>query len=493
MEQQKRARPFPLLFLFWSLPAIAAFWWWYPAVPRARWPLAYSRIFHLQVSADSSTLLALHDGGFSLVDVESARERARLVLDWSHASVIISSLWLSGDGQKVAFNEPALDGTGAVIARLWHPAVQQKSFRLPGMSVAGFTADSRWLHLFRQRADEGHSPPVRCDTTTGQFEDVPTPPGIVDTWATPLLPDGRFQLVGKTEDGLRLWTQTPTDDRWDMLRLPDSEQSLQFFPSGRLVAIEIGNHVTLWHADSGRHWADLRGDAGDRVRLPPLDFRAASMDGRFLCTGLERPGAEGAFLAIWDVVEVPPRQLQLYPLGQVLFAREGTWMGYRPQLAPITRNSPAWELWQLEPCRQYCLLVDPPVFAPDGQTLTCKPASPPRVDVLRDWFTRWGLPRGNKALQNAPPVVLLNAAQGAELAAFEDCTCCAYFPNSRALVIGQSDGAIELWDVPPCRPWVVDYGLPILFAGLLLAGSWFAWGAVGPLRRSAMPNESRLC
>src|SRR5262249_32167378 len=101
-------------------------------------------------------------------------------------------------------------------------------------------------------------------------------------------------------------------------------------------------------------------------------------------------------------------------------------------------------------------------FAPDSKTLAgWGPLRPPgmiaRFLGKSEWtrkMTLWEIPSGR------------------QLALFKDSTAYAYFPDGKSLATWAKEGTIAIWDIPPRRPWWIDYGLPILFTLLMLLGIW---------------------
>ena len=61
-------------------------------------------------------------------------------------------------------------------------------------------------------------------------------------------------------------------------------------------------------------------------------------------------------------------------------------------------------------------------------------------------------------------------ATGREVASFSPCDQFTYFPGQQAP--GDHSGRRHRGnlDIPPRRPWYIDYGLPVLFALLVLIG-----------------------
>src|SRR5262249_43235914 len=53
-----------------------------------------------------------------------------------------------------------------------------------------------------------------------------------------------------------------------------------------------------------------------------------------------------------------------------------------------------------------------------------------------------------------------------------------YLPDGKAMLTWSNDGNIRIWDLPLRRPWYVDYGLPVLFALLVILGVRMMWRAL---------------
>jgi WD40 repeat protein len=187
--------------------------------------------------------------------------------------------------------------------------------------------------------------------------------------------------------------------------------------------------------------------------------------------------------ALWDIAARPPRQLGQVDLvggdaGQ--FSPDSKWLAIMPYLGKSThvrfydaRTSAKLDLRLL-----------------DFSTLTFSPTGTAIADVTRrepsvweEWLADW-LP--TRAHREAYDVLWVQEfPTGREIAALPDAAGFAFFPDGQSIAVGKTDGTIEIWDIPPCRPWWIDYGLPAVFAVLLLLAARLVWRAVRKPREPA--------
>ena len=74
-----------------------------------------------------------------------------------------------------------------------------------------------------------------------------------------------------------------------------------------------------------------------------------------------------------------------------------------------------------------------------------------------------------KATRIACACKVANSPVGGKSALLLVAAAAPIFRIGLKMAVGREDnGTIEIWNIPPRRPWWIEYGLPILFALLLL-------------------------
>jgi WD40 repeat protein len=130
-------------------------------------------------------------------------------------------------------------------------------------------------------------------------------------------------------------------------------------------------------------------------------------------------------------------------------------------------------------------LEQEPVFAPDSRTIvadTLPEARPP------GWLDRWlgWLGISPNQTSGEKQLNIWDVPEARLLGTIPDAARFAYFPDGKTLAVCSTDGTSQLWDIPPRRPWWIEYGLPVVFACVLLAGCGVAW-------RFYRPTEGPSC
>jgi WD40 repeat protein len=210
-------------------------------------------------------------------------------------------------------------------------------------------------------------------------------------------------------------------------------------------------------------------------------------------------------IVAWDIKTSPPRQRGSIPgNGNRTFSADGRWMasavgrlGSAPALGISTLNFAGVdgqiELWDLSTLEQkhtisaflrgeypddrhwggpYGGRIPIARFAPDSSVVAAMIEQPPGRIV--EWL----------GLGSIPAVRIWDPATGQLLATLWDCEGFTYFPDGKSMATWSRDGIIRIWDLPPHRPWWIEFGLPVLFAMLVLLGCWqctrFRKRMVGP-------------
>src|SRR5262249_52248798 len=122
------------------------------------------------------------------------------------------------------------------------------------------------------------------------------------------------------------------------------------------------------------------------------------------------------------------------------------------------------------------LISSSPTFAPDSRSMAAVSSIP--ASLLGQWI-------GREPYDHC--VQLWDVPTGRLLASFSDSLKYVYAPDGQTLITW--DGVINLWDIPPRRPWWIEYGLPLVFAVLVLLAVRLVWRAV----RKPPGSEAASC
>jgi WD40 repeat protein len=469
----KASRLLVLVAIAAAMVFVAGLWWRLPAGPRISWETPYRSWNQLHVCPDGRTLLTQHDRGLSLWDIPAGWERARLPGDR------FDSLVLSPDGRKVAFQE-VKEGEGR-LAWLWDPDThdQPRSTKKVGWPV-GFTPDSGALIL-----SGNLGAPLRWDTITGAEEPIafpnsPYPAVISDT----LFPSGRLLRYGRHAPEYLLIHVRDEFGRGPprSLQLPDTGPPRWFSDDGQLFAGALFNsgQVKVWDLTADRERATLIGPGGQRLGLS--SHSGFSPDGRFLVTNLEvaQPRAVRFYgdlpvPILWDIQPSPPRIVGQWEEGWIDFSPDSAWLVVKKPAATLelAADYTIWQPGESAPHLSLGVLAAQPVFAPDGRTLVAETnVMPPAPSWLDEWFGWVGISTQPTPWESQVLLEIWDIAQRRQLAAVNDSGKYAYLPDGKTLVLCRTDGMMQLWDIPPRRPWWIEYGLPLLFASLLVIGAW---------------------
>jgi len=321
-------------------------------------------------------------------------------------------------------------------------------------------------------------------------------------------------------DGRLLATTSDTQARlWDVGTMRERQFPVAFAYCAMIHLLKDGHiYVTEYHGEDGwlvdptaiTLWSfgpDLT-VAGKPLRMPGARSAILSADGKF-ATGWQR-NRETALLQLY---ELPTgRELGRLPTfmrgGTVGFSRDGTrmitdllnlWditttpprlvgadMHLRLDFSPDGRYVRAWPC-ETGPDQTEALLdaatftklplrpdVSEVAFAPDGQTIAGNELVPPTMfqQYLAEWLPRLTRPSPFEALR------VWTFPAWEDVATFPNVHQFAYFPDARSIALARQDGTIEIWDLPPRRPWWIDYGLAVVIALLLLLGARLLWRAI---------------
>ncbi len=443
------------------LALTAALWWWLPAWPFATLPAPGDHCQLLRISRDGRVLLAVHDRHLALWDLERRREIARCPYRWVTNDDTQQVVWLSPDGRAVAF----VDGdTNPPQVYLWNRGLQEKPMLLPDSwairepvfdSPTLVTYGNRRLRLWNQAGTAIPLPP-------GREEDIIAIQHLRDSDI--LVGIDRGHEAGWLVDPVKVTVWIDLAGQTRSVVLAGGQFPVVVSPEGRLIAAALGNHTGLYDGATGRLLAELPPANSDQD--VPRNF---SPDSRLLVTSADQA-------RVWDVRAMPPKMLARVeapqPLHIPMFAPNGAWAAIwdRGELHMSVQQF-LWGLrlyetdsWQTVG-RIRSELANRPTFAPQGNTITGEVTGEDEPTLV----DRWVRPKRGAVPYRAVKVWVLPT--GRELAIFRGSVVCAYFPDGQRIAVGTEDGSIQLWDIPPRRPWWIDFGLPVLFLLFLLFGA----------------------
>jgi len=485
-----------LVLLAWlALLCIApAVWWLYPVQPRLSWPAPCGVLHDLHCSADGRAIAGIggprpspdmgmlpgpmpsDDANFDVVvwDAGTGAVVARRSVICQAMPMIPLRVWLSPDGRTVGYL------TSRNLFRyevwLWHPDDDAEPRLLPEVQeILAFTSDNRCVVTRNANAIK------ILGTRTGKGQPLPfehyahryTERSFAATT------DGRLlvthHLVHDEGESLSLWDLV---SRAKVAKLPTAMPPVVFSEKGQFLAVRVPGGVQVWQLPHVTEHAAIPSPDEGWVPLP----QKLSDDGRLLIaqSGPSQPLTEIP-LAAWDLSIAPPKILAV---GNLLdCSGDGRWLliGKEGRLLD-TRNGTKRTVRLAGDCVMSS-------FAPNSQAVACGhlssglPASPPWWEPWLVWF---GISRTQAVPRSPYSCSVFDCTTGQELLFINDCSARQWSPDGQTLVVAQSS-LIQVWDMPPRRPWCVAFGLPSGFAFLLLAGFWFARRVHSPRTRPAIP------
>jgi WD40 repeat protein len=262
----------------------------------------------------------------------------------------------------------------------------------------------------------------------------------------------------------------------------------------KLLAAAQEGSVTVWDLTTGRKRGSFllpldRQYTSDPARCPttgelmsslkPLDAQCQQLrftsDGSRLVALVDHSSASPLIpkplrLYDWDVSTVPfpesgfaqGREVVTFPVG--CLSADGRW------LWSMDQGPGSWQLNAIDTPDLAITLdklsIGTPTIAPDSRSAAGWTWSRPR-------FIDWLL--GNPAMEDAADLMIWQVPGGRELAALRDCSDFMYFPDGKSLATWSADGTMQIWDIPPRRPWSLDYSLPVVFVLLIILGCRLVW------------------
>jgi WD40 repeat protein len=464
---------------------VASLWWLLPAWPRAVFPAMHGTCYEVQISANGQTLIASYENNLAVWDLVRQEEVA--VAPYPVLGELFQlgeyEIVLAPDGQSLAIVGCQQIGPPPYV-RLWHFTTQPQPITLPdSYGLVEFTADSKHVIV-----DHGDSKKLwNTATATAQEGDWPL------KYLGYPLPDGRTVVIESDTEKGWLVDRHRTEVR---IISPDLKTvsepivlniagSAKPSPDGRLLAVQPGKSngnglsiegdvVTFFDVRTGRELASLPTEQNSELHFSP--------DGSLMVTS----GFQGQ--TIWDVTSMPPRRVGSLKGCPPTFSADGRWISVehititpkKGSLPDVENECEIFHAATLE--KEGPTLHSAPILAPNGQSFAHNARIHPSSinQLLADWFPGSFRARASGGLQ------VRQLPGGREIASFTNVTglgnfarrfnlarpCCAYFPDGLALAVGHEDGTIEVWDLPPRRPWWIEYGLPALFLLVLLFGGW---------------------
>jgi WD40 repeat protein len=474
------------------LAVTAGLWWWLPASPRATLASGRGSCQQITIAENGKTLVAIHCKELAVWDLVQRKELGAMLYRGSLQYLLAPDAETLAVAYQMLFDAHPL-GSGWV----WQPGTQPEPVPLPDLhSLVAFTADSRSLATSTGLTNR------LWDVATARERRFPVPFKRIDGICP--LPDGRIVVSNyHSEEGwlvdplaITLWIFAPDLTLASKpITVPGVEGPVTISPDGqRFTAWQMnwGPRVTHLHDLENPLTADLA-KLGDwkphRVKFYDLNTgrELASFDSGFKEGQVPAPifSPDGSRLltddrAVWDIATIPPRKLASLEgrdMNVSGFSPDGKWLVVRPYGGVGFAYDKSWQLLDATTLQKHDIQPPPqsePRFASNGQTVAAKHLVMPSAfsEFVAKWVQRSGRPAPHEA------VVVWNLPEGQQITELDMPSSFAYFPDGQSMAVGRDDGTIEIWDIPPRRSWYIDYGLPVLFALLVLLGMRMGWRAV---------------
>ena len=348
---------------------------------------------------------------------------------------------------------------------------------------------------------------------------VPTP-----AQAFAFSPDGQLLAVAAGTE-VRIWDTASGQERatvarqkrevWALALSPDNKRLATFAPPPREEAQdELGHPLLLWDLTADREPTQLPVTESHNI-----SFRLA--DGGWLRLGHSLVFSEDGRLLVfgpfgaWKLEPEPVCLVEVSPFAACTLSVNREWL--------VRHTSTAWgvgssnihqliwnhnielvnlntsEVWPRVPIAIECTGPGSNVraaIAPDSHSLLVTRRCTEEPNWLAAWWkARLGLTAKDRTYSI---FTAWDIAAGAERDWVKTATLWSeahFSPDGRTLAVRCEDGTIQLWDLPPRRPWGRIIGLATLFTGGLvlpvwLAGAFFAWLRRRRARRNARPQPA---
>jgi WD40 repeat protein len=489
----RRIAKLKVLLLFMGLQSvIAGLWWWLPCRPEYEWQTS-GPIADAWLSDSGRTLLTAHDGRPTAVwDVLDGQPlTAWDILDGQPtvSTVVLpalaagSTVWISADDRLVAF--PTHDGQQRQLhvkklASRDHGSlpnyVRRNELIVP--DCAGYPvellADGCTLRLsdntFLNLHTREHQPcPAKLASlleSNWQIQDW-------NGWQLVLAQEGE---VGNT---IAVWDCLAQDLLLPPQAVAGNQGGLgpivRLDPQGNRLAVAAGRAVEIWDLRGGKKTGTLL-DKG-KWKLP----WSFSPDGSrlYVLTATEAwwPETTSQKGEVWDISRDSACLLSYHQGGGYYFSDDGRWL-----VAPCAglRCDPTSSDHWPEPARLQFRPNPGPACSADGRFLVGEPsASPYSPRWLPDWIARrLGEKQQLKVLDlGGPQAVSYFLPQPWQ----EPLPRYWILPRASGpqLLTLQKHGLVRVWDLPPRRANLVEYGLPALFGVLVLPIGWRLYCLLG--------------
>jgi len=481
------------------LSAIVALWWLLPPRPRISWEAGPCRSMH--VSPDGQTLVTEHELQITLWELFTGKQRG--ALDRTQVRGLLAALpagegpapmlgdspsfglWPTPDGNGVVFHETQVGQTAVV---LWPGGGHAPRVIPRAVDVAAFTPDGQAVI-----AQTAHGLSF-VSLATGQV--LRRPPKDAREFHAQAIPGGSVLTVETDEKTLAV-RDLATQAMRGSVPAPREPYQVALSGDGNVMAVADASSVQVWELPAGKRRCAVTYPSQEIVRdLVELNAEGTRMLLRVRGNVL-RPVDQAPAIEVWEVTSQAAWKLRRLPESAAAatattFSSDGRWVlqqdswtGDEPLGAAILWDAATMGTKYQMSSGGWCgvIHVDPSCRTVAAHWMTEDQPSPRWVDQWLPGGSRPALSPGGFS-EPLHCVRVWKLADNGEVALVPDASAFAYLPDGSALVTwrsirsGQSAagangpeiGIVEIWDIPPRRPGLVEYGLPVLFALLLLIG-----------------------